>query len=130
VAHPSAIHRALPSPLVHHTPTPFREAPFITANDNEQCTTHTGPVSRHFLRLAPGRLARLHRLQQRAKATRQEEGAADVPDLVCDVKRVRCDGVFFIIQLADKPLIENPLFLDPRKLRVNAVKGAVEPALL
>jgi hypothetical protein len=72
---------------------------------------------------------RPHGPQQRAKATRQEEGAVDIPDLVCDIKRVGCDGVFFI-QLADKPLTENPIFLNPRKLSVNAVKATVEAALL
>jgi hypothetical protein len=107
--------------------TPFRKAPFIAANDNEQRAIHTASVSRHGLLLAPGRLARPHRLQQRAKMTRQEEGAADIPDLVCDVKRVGCDRVF-VIQLADKPLTDNPLFLDPRKLSVNAVKGVVKAA--
>src|SRR2546423_15530377 len=60
----------LPFPLVHSMPTPFREAPFIAANDNEQCAIHTASVSRHGLRLAPGRLARPHGLQQRAEATR------------------------------------------------------------
>src|SRR2546423_15723588 len=39
----------LPFPLVHSMPTPFREAPFIAANDNEQCAIHTASVSRHGL---------------------------------------------------------------------------------
>jgi hypothetical protein len=107
-ARPSAIHRDLSistcTPYVHAIPRSF-----IAANGNEQRANHTALVSRHGLRLAPGQLAIPHRLQQRAKATRQEEGAADILDLVCDVKRVGCDGVFFVIRLADKPLTENPL---------------------
>jgi|ERR1700722_10393510 len=125
---PQPFIETFPSPLVYPMSTPFCEAPFIAANNNEKCAIYTASVSRHSLRLAPGRLARPRGLQQRARATRQEEGA----DFVCDVGRVGCDGFFFFffIQLADKPPTENPLFLDLRKLSVNAVKGAVEAALL
>jgi hypothetical protein len=78
----------------------------------------------------PSTLAHPYGLQQRAKATHQEEGAADIPDLICEVKRVGCDRVFFAIQLADKPLIEILSFSTLASPSVNTVKDAVKAALL
>jgi hypothetical protein len=91
---PQPFIETFPSPLVYPMSTPFCEAPFIAANNNEKCAIYTASVSRHSLRLAPGRLAHPQGLQQRAKAARQEEGAADIPDLVCDVRRVVTGSLF------------------------------------